>query len=148
MLDASAAPTITNAMLTNDEGPGRISIADRERRSGGIPQDARACSSCRMCGRQEGLAWIDTRKLIAKLKPAYKLAIASDPTLSTKYPSMGRLFDAKSRTARRSAATRREKAKPTSSTAPIATPEATAPPASAPGPAAPAILPPVPAHAA
>jgi hypothetical protein len=59
------------------------------------------------CLQQEGLAWIDVRRLMDKLQPLFELAIASDASVGTEFPMLVKLFGAQRAIAQKGAATRK-----------------------------------------
>jgi hypothetical protein len=59
------------------------------------------------CRTQEGLAWKDTRALIASMKPAFDLAVSVDATIAGRYPSLAHLLSAGTAIAKRAVATKK-----------------------------------------
>jgi hypothetical protein len=59
------------------------------------------------CLQQEGLAWVDVRRLMNKLQPLFALASASDATLATRFPMMVKLFNAQRVIAQKGVVTRK-----------------------------------------
>ncbi len=59
------------------------------------------------CLQQEGLAWVDIRRLMAKLQPLFELASASDASIGTRFPMMVKLFNAQRVIAKKAVATRK-----------------------------------------
>jgi hypothetical protein len=59
------------------------------------------------CLQQEGLAWIDVRRLMDKIQPLFELAIASDASVGTQFPMLVKLFGAQRVIAQKAAATRK-----------------------------------------
>jgi hypothetical protein len=59
------------------------------------------------CRDQEGLAWIVMRTLMDRLKPAFLLAVKTNPSLASTYAGLAALLGAKTVTAHKSAATRK-----------------------------------------
>jgi hypothetical protein len=59
------------------------------------------------CLEQEGLAWIDVRKLMDQLQPAFALAVQSDASIGTQFPNLVKLFDAQRAIAQAGATTRK-----------------------------------------
>ena len=55
---------------------------------------------------QEGIAWTGIRGQMDRLKPAFQLAAAADPTLLTKYPKLAALLGAKKAIAKKGLATK------------------------------------------
>jgi hypothetical protein len=60
---------------------------------------------------QEGLAWVDTRALLERMKKPFELASTYDPSLLSKFPSLARLFGVGRAIAHRANATTARKAK-------------------------------------
>jgi hypothetical protein len=56
---------------------------------------------------QEIPAWINSRAVIARLAPAFKLAVTTDSTVGVNYPSLGSLFGVRAAIAHRASATRK-----------------------------------------
>jgi hypothetical protein len=58
------------------------------------------------CVVQEGIAWRSMRMQMERLRPAFDLAVAGDPTIATQFPGLASFLGAKRAIARKSAATR------------------------------------------
>lgn len=56
---------------------------------------------------EEGVAWTGMRLMMARLGPAFALAVAGDPSLATKYPKLTAFLGAKKAIAKTSASTKK-----------------------------------------
>jgi hypothetical protein len=63
------------------------------------------------CRDQEGLAWMVMRALMDRLKPAFLLAVRTNPSLASTYAGLAAFLGAKTVTAHKSAATRKRNKK-------------------------------------
>jgi hypothetical protein len=61
----------------------------------------------RYCLCWEGIVWEDLRALMARMKPAFDLAVAQDESIAHRFPALVRLFAGASALAKRSAAVRK-----------------------------------------
>ena len=59
---------------------------------------------------QEVTSWVATRSVVARLSPAFGLAVKTDSTIGESYPSLGELFGVRATIARRGAAARKANA--------------------------------------
>jgi hypothetical protein len=58
------------------------------------------------CRSQEGVAWTTIRAMQDRLRPAWDLAVAGDPTLAARFPNLAALLGAKRATAKQGVATK------------------------------------------
>jgi hypothetical protein len=58
------------------------------------------------CRFQEGVAWTTIRAMMDRLRPAFDLAVAADPTIASRFPNLAALLGAKKAAAKQGAATR------------------------------------------
>ena len=58
------------------------------------------------CANEEGVAWTGMRQMMARLGPAFQLAVTGNPSLATKYPKLTALLGAKKAIARKTASTK------------------------------------------
>jgi hypothetical protein len=56
---------------------------------------------------QEAVAWVDARRVLGQLAPAYALAVKMDAAIGAEYPSLGRLFEVRGLIQKRAGAVRR-----------------------------------------
>jgi len=59
------------------------------------------------CLQQEGLAWIDVRKLMDQIQPLFEVAVSNDPSIGAAYPMMLKFFGAQRVIAAKGVATRK-----------------------------------------
>ena len=55
---------------------------------------------------EEAIAWSDVQILMARMKPAFELAITADPSIAERFPALKRLLEVRRGPARRAAANR------------------------------------------
>ena len=58
------------------------------------------------CRSQEGVAWTTVRTMLDRVRPAWDLAVAGDPTLAAMFPNLAALLGAKRATAKQGVATK------------------------------------------
>jgi len=59
------------------------------------------------CLQQEGLAWIDIRRLMDRLQPLFELAVSSDASIGEQFPGLRKLFNAQRVIAAKAVATKK-----------------------------------------
>ncbi len=59
------------------------------------------------CLQQEGLAWVDVRRLMDKLQPLFEVAVSNDPSIGVQFPMMLKFFGAQRVIAAKGVATKK-----------------------------------------